>query len=166
MAIKIKQLEQVANSYTNNGYVYKDLFLDIAQTNLLTPGFEIPVPGADIKASFDIGAIVNSLTNLFNTLPGQRFLFPQYGLDLYQYLFEPLTQINGESLGRKIYDSIKLYEPRVAPRKVNVQVDPDRNQYTVNIVIEIPILNIVSTTDFLFDVKKQSFIYLPTSRNK
>ena len=166
MAIKIKQLERVANSYTEKGYVYKDLFLDITQTALLSPGFEIPVPGSDIKASFDIGAVVNSLTNLFNTLPGQRFLFPQYGLDLYQYLFEPLTQINGESLGRKIYDSIKLYEPRVVPRKVNVQVDPDRNQYTVNIVIEIPILNIVSTTDFLFDVKKQSFIYLPTSRNK
>jgi phage baseplate assembly protein W len=166
MAIKFKQLERIANTYTERGYVYKDLFLDITQTKQLTPGFNEPVPGADIKADFDIGAIVNSLTNLFNTLPGQRFLFPEYGLDLYQYLFEPLTQINGESLGRKIYDSIKLYEPRVIPRKVNVLINPDLSQYTVSIIIEIPILNLISTTDFLFDVKKQSFIYLPTSRNK
>lgn len=166
MAIKIKQLEQVANNYTEQGYVYKDLFLDISQTSLLSPGFKIPVPGADIRASFDVEAITNSLTNLFNTLPGQRFLFPQYGLDVYQYLFEPLTQTNGETLGRKIYDSIKLYEPRVIPRKVKVQVDPDLSQYLVNIIIEIPILNFVSTTDFLFDIKKQSFINLQTSRNK
>ena len=86
MAIKIKNLQQIADNYRTQRYVYKDLSLDLTQTKIQSPGFNLPVPGSDIKADFDIGAIANSLTNLFNTLPGQRFLFPEYGLDLYQFL--------------------------------------------------------------------------------
>ena len=81
MAIKIKSLEKVA-AEINPNFFYKDLSLDISQTKIIQPGFKDSVPGTDIQASFDTKAIINSLTNLFNTLPGQRFLFPEYGLDL------------------------------------------------------------------------------------
>ena len=69
MAIRLKQLERIANSYTELGYIYKDLTLDIEQTSLLSPGFNQTLPGPDVKTSFDVKAIRNSLTNLFNTLP-------------------------------------------------------------------------------------------------
>jgi predicted component of type VI protein secretion system len=166
MAIKIKQLEKIANTYTENRYLYKDLFLDISRTKIEAPGYRLPIPGTDIKADFDVGAIINSLTNLFNTLPGQRFLFPKYGLDLYQFLFEPITQFNGELLGTTILQAIKTYEPRVIPRQVNVKLLPDENQYNVTIAIEIPALRLLAEPEFLLDVKKQTFIFLPTARNK
>jgi phage baseplate assembly protein W len=166
MAVKIKNLESIANQYTTQQYVYKDLSLDLALTKIESPGFKLPVPGADIKADFDLGAINNSLTNLFNTLPGQRFLFPEYGLDLYQFLFSPVTEDNGDLIGNKIYQGILKYEPRVVPKRVKVIVDPDNNQYLITIAIEIPIIGLTTESQFMFDIKKQSFISLPTSRNK
>lgn len=165
MAIVIKELQQIANSYTETGYIYKDLALDIQQTALISPGFPTTVPGTDIKASFDLAAIINSLQNLFNTLPGQRFLFPEYGLNLYQFLFTPITNFNAQVLGDKILRSVEIYEPRVLVRRVNVQPDPDNNQYFITIVIELPALNIITETAFSLDTKKQSFIYLPNSKN-
>ena len=165
MAIKFKELEQAASSYKAVKYIYKDLALDIQQDTLIVPEFKSGVLGTDIKASYNLAAIINSLQNLFNTLPGQRFLFPEYGLDLYQFLFEPITELNARALGERIYYYIELYEPRVTPVQVNVATDPDRSQYNIDITIEVPSLALITTTNFLFNTKKQSFILLPTSRN-
>jgi phage baseplate assembly protein W len=166
MAIKIKNLQQVADdTNTLQKYVYKDLSLDLILTQIQSPGYPLPLPGFDIKASFDINAITNSLTNLFNTLPGKRFLFPAYGLDLYKFLFEPITKINGQALGNKIYQSIRLHEPRVNPLQVSVLADKNNNLYDIKIFIEIPILSQTTTTQFALDLKKQSFIFISTTRN-
>ena len=161
MAIKIKNLEQIASEYTSKQYVYKDLSLDLTTTKISTPGFKLPTPGGDIKASFDLAAIGNSLVNLFNTLPGQRFLFPEYGLDFRQFLFSPITVGNGELIGRKIYNGVKTYESRVNPLQVKIQADDENNQYNITVILEIPILNISTEMDFILDIKKQSFIQVP-----
>lgn len=166
MAIKIQSLEQVANTYTESGYLYKDLALDLQQTAIIAPGFNIPTPGTDIKASFDLAAIKNSLLNLFNTIPGQRFLFPEYGLNLYQFLFTPVTEFNGQILGEKIFSVVEEYESRVRPKQVRVKIDPDNNTYDVTAIIEIPLLKLTADLEFLLDVKKQTFLFLPNSRNK
>ena len=166
MAIKLKNLERIAKTYTEQTYLYKDLTLDIAQTAIEAPGYRIPVPGTDIKASFDLGAIKNSLQNLFSTKPGQRFLFPEYGLNLDQFLFQPITEANGNVIGNTIFTTINIYEPRVSVRNVQVFLDPDNNQYLINILLDIPSLNIETTIETVFDIKRQSFIVLPTSKNK
>ena len=164
MAIKIKNLEKIANTYTEQRYIYKDLALDIAQTKIEAPGYSIPTPGADIRASFDIGAIRNSLQNLFGTSPGQRFLFPEYGLDLKAFLFSPITEANGNVLGNRIYAGISTWENRVRTKNVQVNLDPDNNQYIINIILDIPSLNLTTTIDTVLDIKKQTFQVLPTSR--
>jgi hypothetical protein len=107
MAIRLKNLETAAKQYTEQSYLFKDLTLDIGENNLEVPGYTLPVPQSDLKASFDLGAIRNSLQNLFNTLPGQRFLFPDYGLDLYQFLFLPITQSIGQSIGERMLRAIE-----------------------------------------------------------
>jgi phage baseplate assembly protein W len=165
MAIKIKSLEQAANNYKSVEYVYKDLALDVRQSVLISPEFKTPIPGVDIKASINLEAIVNSLINLFNTLPGQRFLFPEYGLDLRQFLFTPITDFNARVLGEKIYQHVEIYEPRVIPKQVNVQPLIDSNQYNIEIVLELPELKLTTQTNFTLDIRKQSLIFLPTSKN-
>lgn len=164
MAIKIKNLEKIANTYTEQRFIYKDLTLDIAQTKIQAPGYKIPTPGADIKASFDLAAIRNSLQNLFGTTPGQRFLFPEYGLDLKAFLFSPITEANGNVLGNKIYAGISTWENRVNVKNIQVNLDPDNNQYIINIILEVPALNLVTTIDTVLDIKKQTFQVLPTTR--
>jgi phage baseplate assembly protein W len=164
MAIKLKTLEQISQTYTEQKFLYKDLGFDIDQTQISAPGFKIPVPGSDINASFDIAAIRNSLQNLFSTSPGQRFLYPEYGLDLKQFLFSPISEANGSILGNKIFATINNWEPRVSVQNVEVLIDPDNNQYVISIYINIPVLKREVTLESLLDIKKQSFVILPTSQ--
>lgn len=165
MAIKFKELQTLGNTFTDKGYLYKDLALDLQVSESIEPGYNSAVRGSDIKASNNLAAIQNSLQNLFNTLPGQRFLFPEYGLDLNQFLFSPITELNARVLGEKVLRAIRIYESRVIPRNVNITIDPDGSQYFLNILIEIPALNLINQTDFLLDTKKQTFIFVPNSRN-
>jgi phage baseplate assembly protein W len=164
MAIKLKNLEKIANTYTEQQFIHKDLSLDISQTKIQAPGFNIPVPGSDIRASFDLAAIRNSLQNLFNTSPGQRFLFPEYGLNLRPFLFSQITEANGNVLGNKIYGGINTWEPRVRIKNIQVKLDPDNNQYIINILMDVPSLNLSTTINTVLDIKKQTFQVLPTSR--
>ncbi len=164
MAIKIKSLEKIANTYTEQRFIYKDLSLDLTQTKIQAPGYSIPAPGSDIRASFDQAAITNSLQNLFSTSPGQRFLFPEYGLDLKPFLFSPITEANGNVLGNRIFSGISTWENRVKVVKVQVNLDPDNNQYIINIILEIPQLSIITTINTILDIKKQTFQVLPTSK--
>jgi phage baseplate assembly protein W len=165
MAIKIKDLETLADQYTTDKYVYKDLSLDLAQTKIETPGLLLPTPSTDIKASFDLDAISNSLINLFSTAPGQRFLFPEYGLNLKRYLFSPVTINNARAIGNVIFNGIKTYEIRVEPLNVNVVAVPDENQYEITIVIKLPLINQITELNFVFDIRKETFISLPVKNS-
>jgi phage baseplate assembly protein W len=160
MAIKLKSLERIASSYTEQQYIYKDLFLDLAKTNIKAPGYQIPVPGIDIKASFDIGAIRNSLQNLFGTTPGERFLFPEYGLDLRRYLFFPVNEGTGEAIRNRINTAINIWEPRVRINNIQVIPEPDNNQYIINIILDIPSLNLNTTFNGIINTNKQTFLIL------
>lgn len=161
MAIKIKDLETLANQYTIERYVYKDLSLDLSYSKIEAPGLQIPTPGTDIKASFDLEAISNSLQNLFNTTPGQRFLFPEYGLNLKRFLFSPITVNNGKIIGNTIFNGIKKFEPRVSIQQINVVAVPDENLYEITIAVELPATKQISEINFIFDIKRESFISLP-----
>lgn len=167
MAVKIKSLERNNRTISSSpDYLYKDISLDLGQKKIYIPGYDKTIPGVDLAASFDLRAIVNSLQNLFNTLPGQRFLFPEYGLDLYQFLFEPITTTNAELIGNIMLGAIQTFEPRVKVEKIRVLTDPDNYQYDITLVISVPSLKITTNTDFVFNVKQQSIIFLPTTRNK
>jgi phage baseplate assembly protein W len=163
MAIKINVLEEASNGLIDKQYVYKDITLDLAFKNNTVPGFTTPIFGNDINASYDLNAITNSLVNLFNTLPGQRFLFPKYGLDLNQFLFSPITVDTGDLIGNLIYNSILRFEPRVIPRSVRVLGDPENNEYRITIVIELPIFNNTTDLNFTLNTRNRSFVFLQTT---
>ena len=165
MAVKITSLENIAKQFETKTHIYQDLTLDFKVTDIETPAFQQNIAGSDVAVDYDINAVRNSLRNLFNTKPGQRFLFPLYGLDLNQFLFEPITPVNSQAIGETIYDGIVLFEPRVDVRKINVRSDPDNNLYNIDIIFSIPSLNITETYTTALDLKSQSFIYVPTSRN-
>lgn len=165
MAIKLKSLENISKTYTDQGYIYKDISLDIQLSKLKQPGVNVPVPGRDLEASFDLAAIRNSLQNLFNTLPGQRFLFPEYGTDLYQFLFSPITEGTANAIRNKIIRSIQDHEPRVSIRQVNIVPDESNNTYFVTIVIAIPVLKQTTTLTGELNIRSQTFTFVPTTRN-
>jgi phage baseplate assembly protein W len=159
VAIKIANLEGISDLYKQKAYYYKDLHLDFAKDGEFSTTLNKKIEGNDVQVDFDDAAIKNSLKNLFNTKPGQRFLFPLYGLDLSSHVFESINTLNGQLIGEKIVRTIKLFEPRVTLKQCNIVAQPDENQYDITIIVEIPILNTTTNINMVLDGKTQTFLY-------
>lgn len=166
MAIKINNLEQISEQYKQKEYLFKDLHLDFEKSSIYDTFAQRRIEGNDIKVSYDESAIRNSLKNLFNTKPGQRFLFPLYGLDLNQFLFESVTSEIGQLIGEKIVRSIEQFEPRIKLLECNILAMPDDNQYDVTIIVRIPSINRNISINTALDTKTQSFIFIENARNR
>jgi phage baseplate assembly protein W len=96
----------------------------------------------DIVADRDINAIKNSLFNIFTTIPGQKILNPIFGLNLMYFLFSGISTENGKILGETILKGITKFEPRVSVDYINVLTDIENQQYTIDLFISVPTLNI------------------------
>ena len=61
-------------------FTYVDLHLDLAQQVVGQANDQSAAQGKDIKVDFDEDAIRNSILNILNTIPGERFLIPDFGI--------------------------------------------------------------------------------------
>jgi len=122
--------------------LYRDLRLDLKVNYTQNKQLLKKRERKDIQVQEDIGAIKNSLFNLFTTIPGQKILNPIYGLNLLQYLFVPVSTAQAQIIGESILTGVRRYEPRVAVQNVNVETDYDNNQYNIYMSISVPSLNI------------------------
>lgn len=166
MSIKIGNLQKISDRVSPGKYLFQDLHLDIKKNGNFSKTLNEELSQNDIAVDYNELAIKNSLRNLFNTRPGQRFLFPLYGLDMYQYLFEAITETNARLIGQNIVRSIRQYEPRVQVLKCVVDMKPDDNMYEITLILSIPALNTTFNIYTDLDLAQQSFIFLETSRNR
>jgi phage baseplate assembly protein W len=162
--IKLQSVIEQSVKTTQN-YTYSDLHLDFTpiynsisfgsytQNDELLRDKEI----VDVVADFDLGAIRNSLFNLFTTIPGQKILNPYFGINLMQYVFEACDEDMANIIGNQIVSGITTFEPRVTLTKVRVLADPEQQQYTVSISFNVPVLGtsfqlegVLSTSGFAF----------------
>ena len=119
------------------GYTYVDLHLDIEESSVPTTLTNDRIQGKDIRVDYDVDAIINSLNNIFKTVPGERFLVPTFGANLRKYLFEPVSKSIGNRIGAEILRAIEKWEPRVTVDRIEVIGDPERHEYEVTIMITI-----------------------------
>jgi phage baseplate assembly protein W len=123
------------------GYTYSDLHLDLlykyTQNSELLHTQEIK----DIVVDYDLGAIRNSIINLFLTIPGQKILNPLFGINLSQFLFEPYDADTSQIIGQTIQDNITTFEPRVTINKIRVIAMPEDNSYEITLILGVPGLN-------------------------
>lgn len=134
MAIKI------ITSLTNSDYLFSDFHLDMEVTKKnqsLSTGSAM-VDGNDIRVSYDEEAIRNSLNNLFKTRQGEVILSPTFGLPLYKYIGEPITNNTSENIGAELEEAITKWEPRVTINKIYVKPVPDQNMYHIVMDLAIP----------------------------
>lgn len=150
MALNISTLKskKLGTTLTAGESTYKDLS-DVFE--MKSDSTKTQLYGAslskDLAADTDYKAISNSLQNIFNTSPGEKILNPAFGADLKRYLFEPIDETTAEVIGNVVVKAIKLYEPRVTIKNVEVIARPDDNEYIMNIYLEIPA---IKTTDKAF----------------
>lgn len=166
MAIKIPALTQIKEAIVDDQYFFKDLHLDFEKSSVYNFAFDQKVETNDVRVDYDELAIRNSIRNIFNTKPGQRFLFPLFGLDLYQFLFEAVNPSNGEIIGEKIIKTIEDYEPRVYVNSCLVEADPENNKYEITLIVEMPDLKKTIPIYTDLDLKSQSFIFIENARNR
>jgi phage baseplate assembly protein W len=123
-------------------YTYKDLevdlMIDYTKTNPLNNFKE----QKDIVVDYDVAAIKNSIFNIFTTIPGQKILNPTFGLNLLYYLFTGITAENARMLGDTIIKGIAKFEPRVTVDNINITTDYENQQYTIDLFLSVPSLNI------------------------
>lgn len=117
------QSTNVTQQVSTNTPVYVDLHLDFTIEQSIGIGSN-PVQSKDILVDNNIEAVKNSMRNIFTTKRGEKVLSPNFGCSLEQFLFEPVTQLGGKSIGDTIYNGITQFEPRVEVIKVNVQTSP------------------------------------------
>ena len=85
--------------------------------------------------------IHESLNILLGTIPGERFLHPDYGCDLRDLSFEKLDASLETIIEDKIRSAILLYEPRIRVDQIYFESDANEG------IVFIHILYIINTTN-------------------
>lgn len=134
MSLNLNILKSQANSTKYTNIVYRDLHLDIEK--LYTNNDELHKLNeiTDIVTDVNSKAIKNSIYNILSTMPGQKILNPEFGLNLTQWLFTNLSETNASLIKFNITRQINKYEPRVTLIDVTVTLNYEEHQY--NIVIQ------------------------------
>ena len=124
-------------------YTYKDLSFDLKLGKLV--GNRPTDKGSntsDLTDLTDIGAIKQSVANILNTKPGEKLLNPYLGMDLSNFVFEPITEQTADLLARTILKGLASQEPRVTLTNLQVIGDQESNSYLITFVLQFPNLNI------------------------
>ena len=112
-------------------YLYKDTTFTMSLTHTMR----------DLEPNTDGKAIQNSLTNIFTFRKGERILEPEFGSNLYEFLYEPINDILLQKIGQEAITMIERWEPRV--EVIDVVVTPYYDTNTVHLTLKyaIPSLN-------------------------
>lgn len=140
MGINLNNLKQQSIQSTNLNFVpvYSDLHLDLGISYTMHNQLYRKNERKDLILDYNAESIQNSLYNIFDTLPGQKILNPSFGLDLRQFLFEPVNEFIANNIGETILVNLKIYEPRITVTNINVYPNNESQQYEITISYTIP----------------------------
>lgn len=125
----------------NKEFTYSDLHLDLQKKYLIKNNFKQTPEINDLVLDYDLNAIKNSIRNIFNTTPGEKILNPRFGLNLKQFLFNPMSDLIAVDIAGLIRSKLPLFEPRISLNYVNVLPIYDENEYNIEISFSMPQLN-------------------------
>tara|TARA_B100000900_G_scaffold225824_1_gene191662 strand:+ start:284 stop:685 length:402 start_codon:yes stop_codon:yes gene_type:complete len=82
-------------------------------------------------------AIRRSVRNIVETIPTEKFFNPEFGSDVYKSLFDFVDFGTASIIQDQIKTSVNNFEPRVDNVRVEVDPEPDLNQFEVTIIYDI-----------------------------
>lgn len=107
------------------------------------------VAKGDFKRIDDLQVILNSWNNILMTPKGSYLLDPNYGSDIYKYVFEPADASTVEGIQKETAGVISLYDSRARIVDVSVSRIKDKKGYAINITAEYK--GKVGSTTVIFD---------------
>tara|TARA_B100000161_G_scaffold221638_1_gene166985 strand:- start:193 stop:594 length:402 start_codon:yes stop_codon:yes gene_type:complete len=82
-------------------------------------------------------AISRSVRNIVETIPTEKFFNPDFGSDVYRSLFDFVDFGTANEIQEQIKTSVTNFEPRVDNVRVEVDPQPDLNQFEVTVIYDI-----------------------------
>ena len=125
----------------SSDHLYADVHLDLENDYKVRANFaKSSTKLVDIRVSRDMEAIYNSLTSIFGTSPGERLLLPEFGCDLRNFLFAPVSDVAGSAIGHVIKQAVEKWEPRVVIDLISIVPRPEEHEYVISLELVVPTL--------------------------
>lgn len=93
-------------------------------------------PSGDFKRISNLEAILNSWNNILLTPKRSCDHDPEYGCDLYKFIFEPADVMTMNEIKSEILNSLSTYDDRATPSDVEVKFLSNRKGFMVNVFVE------------------------------
>ncbi|PPL00694.1 GPW/gp25 family protein [Parapedobacter indicus] len=127
--------------------------MDKLHKSFLGTGWSFPPQfdneGGSVEMLSDGEDIRSSLEILLSTRPGERVMLPNYGCNLDELLFEPLTTTMKTYMKDLIQTAILYHEPRIAVDKIEL-IDTGEMEGRILINIEYTIRSTNSRFNYVF----------------
>ena len=107
----------------------------IGSENSLRDYLSVIASIGDFKRIDDINVIINSWNNILLTPRGSYLHDPEFGSDLYKYVFEPSDDSTVEGIKREVIDRISLYDDRASIEDVTVDISANGKRISLSILI-------------------------------
>ena len=91
----------------------------------------------NIKKAINIEAVKVSIKNILGTYKGERIMFPEFGSNLGDMLFEPMNASLLNRISTDIKDNINIWDDRVIVTNVGIQFDPDNSFIDITVTFNV-----------------------------
>lgn len=132
----------------------------MAVTNDQIYYFDISKIGRDFTGTKDISILYNeqslleAITNILATEPGERVMNPEFGCSLSKYLFEPIDYITAGDIQTEIIYAINKFETRIENLVVNINPLEDLNTFEIEVIFNMKIKNPEDTQTIIIKLNK------------
>lgn len=100
-------------------------------------GFNPPFIGGKSKyftRQEDEQLVKNNILQILSTIPGERVMRPDFGVNLRNMVFEQINPVSIDILRTNILDAIRKYEPRVNILQLSIIQGENRNTLIIKLV--------------------------------
>lgn len=94
-------------------------------------------------------AIVNSLSNIVNTIQGSRRMLPEFALDIAGLLFEPMDDTTAYEVGSRLLGAIEAWDDRIIIKNINVHSDVEKSYYKITLDFSTKTSQTVRTVEYI-----------------
>lgn len=107
----------------------------------------------DLAVSDDLDEINQSIYAILSTRKGERFMMPEFGSDIYKYVFEPNRFILQDLVTTEITDSLRQWEQRVHVRGITYE----QYENTLEATITYNVLNSNQTGSYVYPINLSTY---------
>ena len=90
----------------------------------------------DFKRIEDLNVILSSWNTILLTPRRSYILDPQFGSDLYKYVFDPADESTVESIRNEVIETLRFYDNRATITDVQVRIMESGKGYVLDIVAD------------------------------